>query len=357
MNRGSEAFSERRYLRRLVLTLFVVAGAAVVWRLFDVLILAFAAVLLALVLRSLGSALARRSPLPEVAAIAVVMLVLVLSLAGTGWLFGSQISAQFDLLAEDLPAALRQLVLDMRSQTWSAWIVEHAQDVDLAPVMGKALAGVGTVFTATVRALTYVALLLFAALYLAFQPARYRDGLLGLIPPERRERVAEISGLAGETLRRWAAGQSLTMLIVGVLTGGGLWVLGIGAPLALGLIAGAFAFVPYVGPMLAAAPGLLMAATQGPLATFYAFLVYIGVHFVEGNLVTPLVQAEVVRLPPVLTVFAALVFGLLLGPIGVLLAAPLTIVLLVAVNCFYLEDGLGEQRIWPAAESHRKSRL
>jgi predicted PurR-regulated permease PerM len=69
---------------------------------------------------------------------------------------------------------------------------------------------------------------------------------------------------------------------------------------------------------------------------------------VESNLITPLVQAEAVKLPPVLTLFATLVFGLLLGPIGVLLAAPLTVVLLVVVNTLYLEDILGELRAWPS---------
>jgi predicted PurR-regulated permease PerM len=92
-----------------------------------------------------------------------------------------------------------------------------------------------------------------------------------------------------------------------------------------------------------------MAATHGPLAAFYAVLLYGSVHFVEGNLITPIIQAEVVELPPILTLFATLVFGLLLGPIGVLLAAPLTVVLLILVNTFYLEDTLGDARSWPSA--------
>jgi predicted PurR-regulated permease PerM len=113
------------------------------------------------------------------------------------------------------------------------------------------------------------------------------------------------------------------------------------------LLAGLFAFIPYVGPILSSVPGILMAATQGPLPAFYALLLYAGVHFVEGNLITPIIQAEVVELPPILTLFATLVFGILLGPIGVLLAAPLTVVLLVLINTFYLEDTLGNARNWP----------
>jgi predicted PurR-regulated permease PerM len=72
---------------------------------------------------------------------------------------------------------------------------------------------------------------------------------------------------------------------------------------------------------------------------------YASIHFVESNLINPLVQAEAVELPPVLTLFAALVFGLLLGPIGVLLAAPLAVVLLIAVNALYIEGMLGERRV------------
>ncbi len=80
---------------------------------------------------------------------------------------------------------------------------------------------------------------------------------------------------------------------------------------------------------------------------------YMRVFTVEGNLVTPLVQAEAVELPPVLTLFATLVFGLLFGPVGVLLAAPLTVVMLVLINALYLEDTLGEPRAWPSEAVRR----
>lgn len=135
------------------------------------------------------------------------------------------------------------------------------------------------------------------------------------------------------------------MAIVGTLTGLGLWGLGVPAPLALGLLAGLFAFIPYVGPILSSVPGILMAATQGPLPAFYAARLYAGVHFVEGNLITPIIQAEIVELPPILTLFATLVFGLLLGPIGVLLAAPLAVVILVIVTRAILRTHLARSAV------------
>jgi predicted PurR-regulated permease PerM len=137
------------------------------------------------------------------------------------------------------------------------------------------------------------------------------------------------------------------MAVVGTLTAIGLATLGVAALIALGPIAGMFAFVPYVGPILASFSGILMAAMQGPMLAVYAVVLYAAIHFVEGNLITPVVQAEAIELPPVLTLFAAVAFGLLLGPVGVLLAAPLAVVVLVAVNALYIEGMLGEPRAWP----------
>ena len=180
------------------------------------------------------------------------------------------------------------------------------------------------------------------------QPARYVEGLLALVPATHRDDAARVFELLGATLKRWIMGQSITMAVVGTLTAIGLAWLGVNAPIALGLISGMFAFVPYVGPILASVSGILMASMQGPALVGYVIALYAGIHFVEGNLITPLVQAEAVELPPVLTLFATLVFGLLLGPVGVLLAAPLAIVLLVAVNALYIEGILGERRVWPS---------
>ena len=337
------------FVRKLLLIAGIAVFALALWRLSDVLLLAFGSILLALVLRGLAGIVSDRTKIPEGVAVAAVVIVMTSAFAAFAWLFGSQIATQFELIAEDLPQGISQIVRDLRSTQWGAWIFLRAQEVNLTSATTQVTGYITAVFGSIIRMVGYVAVLLFASIYLAAQPDRYLQGFLGLVPQKRRERVGEISSLTGRTLQRWLVGQSITMAIVGTLTGLGLWGLGVPAPLALGLLAGLFAFIPYVGPILSSVPGILMAATHGPLPAFYAALLYAGVHFVEGNLITPIIQAEVVELPPVLTLFATLVFGLLLGPIGVLLAAPLTVAVLVLVNTFYLEDTLGETRSWPAA--------
>jgi predicted PurR-regulated permease PerM len=343
--------SDWLFVRKLLLIVGIGAFALALWRLSDVLLLAFGSILLALVLRGLAGIVSDRTKIPEGAAVAGVVIVLTSALAALAWLFGSQIATQFELLSQDLPQGISKLVNELRTTQWGAWIFLRAQEVNITGATAQVTGYITAVFGSIVRTAGYLAVLLFASIYLAAQPGRYLQGFLRLLPQNRRERVGEISSLTGRTLQRWLVGQSITMAIVGTLTGLGLWGLGVPAPLALGLIAGLFAFIPYVGPILSSVPGILMAATQGPLPAFYALMLYASVHFVEGNLITPIIQAEVVELPPILTLFATLVFGLLLGPIGVLLAAPLTVVLLVLVNTFYLEDTLGDTRSWPATRN------
>ncbi len=339
---------DRSFIRRLLLVALFAAAGFAAWRLFDIIILAFGSALLALLLRGLARPLSQWSGIPEGWAVAPVVLVLLLVVGAVGWLFGSQLVSQFDLLAQNVPQSLSQLVDDMAATPWGAWFLERMQNMSLTSVTGQLASHIAALSGSVFRSAAYLAVLLFAAVYLAAQPKRYRHGLLRLVPPQRRERFSEVLDLVAATLRRWLVGQSITMAVVGTLTALGLWILGVGAPLALGLIAGLFAFVPYVGPILAAAPGILMAGTGGPMPALYAAALYGAVHFVEGNLITPLVQAEAIELPPVVTIFAALIFATLLGPVGVLLAAPLTVVLLVAVNTLYVEDTLGERRAWPS---------
>ena len=91
----------------------------------------------------------------------------------------------------------------------------------------------------------------------------------------------------------------------------------------------------------AAIPAVLVAFTISPLTALLTVLMFWCAHFIEGNFITPLVQDEGVDLPPVLTIFSTLAFTVILGPSGVLLASPLVLVIITAVQVFYLEGHLG----------------
>jgi predicted PurR-regulated permease PerM len=164
-------------------------------------------------------------------------------------------------------------------------------------------------------------------------------------------RAEKLFDKTGDVLRRWLIGQLVVMADIGTLSGIGLWALGIDAPFALGLVGGLLCFIPYVGAVIAAVPATLVALTQGPGYALAVILMYIGVHFVEGNFITPMVQAEATQLPPVLSLLSIIAFGILLGPSSVLVAAPLTLFLMVAVEVLYVEPRFGRIDAPPGAAS------
>jgi predicted PurR-regulated permease PerM len=91
-------------------------------------------------------------------------------------------------------------------------------------------------------------------------------------------------------------------------------------------------------------PAILAAVVVDPVKGMHVALAYFVIQQIENHLLQPLVQREVVSLPPVLTIFAAVTFGLLFGPFGLLLATPLAVVGMVVISMLYVEDGLGEPR-------------
>ena len=110
----------------------------------------------------------------------------------------------------------------------------------------------------------------------------------------------------------------------------------------MGLVGGFLCFIPYVGAVAAAVPATLVALTRGPTYALSGIAMYAVVHFVEGNFITPFVQAEATSLPPVLSLLSIVAFGIIIGPASVFVAAPLTLFLMVVVELLYVEQALGQ---------------
>ena len=121
------------------------------------------------------------------------------------------------------------------------------------------------------------------------------------------------------------------------------WRIGVPAPLALGLFAGLAQFVPILGPIVSAVPALLMAALGGVEMFAFTAGLFLLVSQLESNLITPLVQRNVASLPVVLGIFGVVGLGTLFGPLGVLFATPLTLVIYTAVTMLYRQDVLRDE--------------
>ena len=335
-SRGDGAF-----VRRVLIVAAVVVLALLAWLLVDVLLLVFGAVLVAVLLRALAAPIARRTPLSDGWALAAATLGLVAVLALASWLFGAEVRAQIAELGGRLPEAWRGFEERLGATDLGDRLVSRAQDA--APDAGSVVSGLAGVVSAFASGLTDLLLIVFGGLYLAAQPGLYRQGVLLLLPAgSTRERLARALEASAEALRRWLLGQLVAMVFLFVLTGLGLWALGVPAALALALLAGLAQFVPLLGPIVAAVPALLIALSEGWQLALWTLLLYVAIQQIESNLLTPLVQRQTVSLPPALTLFAVVGFGLLFGPLGVLFATPLAVVAFVAVKQLWVRDALGE---------------
>jgi predicted PurR-regulated permease PerM len=187
-------------------------------------------------------------------------------------------------------------------------------------------------------------LIVFLGVYLAFDPDFYLEGVLRLLPVRQRDHVRRALVETGEVLRKWLLAQLAAMVIVGVLAGATLAVLGVPLALVLGALAAVLEFIPVVGPFLFGIPGILVAFSRGPHLALATLIAYVVVQQVESNLIVPLLQRWAVRMPPVAGLLAVLVAGILLGPSGIIFAAPLAVVTMALVNHLYVEDVLENPR-------------
>jgi predicted PurR-regulated permease PerM len=349
---GVEGLPIGAFVGRLLIILVIGAIAAALWRLSDILVLLFGAILLAIGLHAATRAVARLTGMRQALALATVVFTLLVALGAAFWVFGTMAARQLDDVIQIAPAGFRLFMDRIAGDPIGRQLLDQVRGLNVADATGWATSVVSATAGTVARGLGYTVIGLFVAIYIAAQPLRYRRLCLRLVPPSHRTTLDHLFDVAGETLRRWFIGQLVVMATIGLLTGVGLWLLGIEAAFALGLMGGLLCFVPFVGAILAAVPATLVALTQGPLYAASVIAMYAGVHFIEGNFITPLVQAEATALPPVLAILSTLAFSLLFGPAGVLLAAPLTLFFIVTVEILYVQKSLGEP---PETPDHRTS--
>lgn len=325
-----------------VITIFRLAASVVM--------VVFAGVLLGVFLDGLARLLTEHTPLRRSAALAVVLVALVGLTSAVVLLAGPSLAGQIDRLGEQLPRALEQATSRLRDYAWGRALLESVPGGDGAQGGENAQGGesaqggnVTSVLSALLGGVVNAVVILFIGLYLAASPRPYRNGLLLLFPSPYRIRLAETLSQTGHALRHWLVGQFAAMGIVAGFTTIGLLILGVPLAPLLGLVAGLLNFVPYVGPFLSVFPAAAVALGEGPGLVAQVAVLYGLVQFLESYVITPLIQKKAVSLPPAVLISAQVLGGVLFGALGVVLAAPLAVVLIVAVQMLYVQDVLGEE--------------
>ena len=328
--------SEAAYIRRVAIAIGALILVGLAWWLSTVILLLFASVILSILVRALSSVVERMLKIGHGISIALALLGLGAFLLVAFAFFGWRMESQFAQLLGLLPSAFNKLLAWVQQQPLGETIIRNLQASGIASAM-PTLAHIPGYALGLLGGLADLLLVAAGGIYLSIQPEAYYAGFLRLFSPTHRKSVRAVGGEIASNLRRWLFGQIAAMAIVGFMVGIAMWAIGVPAAGALGIFAGFAEFVPIAGPISATIPALLMALLIGIDKAGWTLLIFVIIQQAEGNIIIPIIQQRMVRIPPVVTIFAIVVFGLLFGLIGIVLATPLTIMASVLLN-HYLHD-------------------
>jgi predicted PurR-regulated permease PerM len=323
-----------------------IALGLIVATLGDVVMIVFAAVLFAVMLRGAAARTGRMLGIRTGWGLLIVVVGLVALFGGLGWSRGPSLADQAVQLQEGMVRQFTIVRGQMQQTEWGRTLLDELPFGLGTANPGGGAGGViphlaGLVAGALWSALGLLGTALViaaAAIYIAAFPKTYVHGTVNLLPVRRRAPARRVLDNIGATLWGWLVGQFIDMLIVGALCGIGLALLGMPLALILALIAAILNFVPYIGAVAGAVPAVLIALSIGWDEALFVALLYVAVQTLEGNVIAPLVQQRTINLPPALTILSQTAFGVIFGIPGVVLATPFTAAIMATVQSLERED-------------------
>ncbi|MFZ0407948.1 MAG: AI-2E family transporter [Cyanobium sp.] len=338
------------------------AALLLLWDLRHAVLLIFAAVVLAMALCTLVGAVRRQLGVPRLAALLLSLLGLGVVVTLAAAVIVPPFVEQFSQLIEKLPKAASLLLTLLQqglerastmiygnADSSLSWLGDSfatpAEGGGLATGLGggllKLLGFAGNVGTALLQTLFVVAV----ALMMAAQPQAYREVLLLLSPSCQRRRLREVLLLCGNALSAWMVGVLISSVCVGGLAAIGLSLLGVKLVAANAVLAGLLNVIPNVGPTLSTLFPMSVALLEEPWKALAVLVLYVVVQSLESYVITPSVMHHQLKLLPGFTLMAQLLFTVIFGPFGLLLALPLAVCLQVLVRELLIHDILDPWKI------------
>jgi predicted PurR-regulated permease PerM len=230
------------------------------------------------------------------------------------------------------------------------------QSGSLRSSLGQALFAVAGGFISVAfnaaQIMVVMATVFFGVTFMLMNPRPIFGAMFSLVPERHHALTLTILQRIGKFVPGWAGATLFGMATIGVLVFLAMWpLLGFTDALVLGLVAGILEAVPYLGPLLAAVPGLLLALGEGGMTPLWVVLAYLAIQALENNVISPLVMSRGMKLHPLAVIFSMLLCVAVFGVLGVLVAAPLVAI----VNI--LHDELYRKRFLPTATDADLDRL
>ena len=282
---------------------------------------------------------------PRVLAIILVFIVIIIALAGLVLLIvpmGVREVGQLQRQAPSLASAAQDrinslqgspinilgITIDLKGITET--INAHLKDYLLGQ-FGNAV----TIGLTALTTLLQLVLMFIVAFLLALDAAAFRRVLRRLVPNDYRTDFDQIWRKVRKMLYAYVRGQLIIAALIGILSGIACAAVGLTDPVALGLIAGVTALIPYLGPFIGAVPAILVGLAAGPVKAFLIAVIYFLISNIILNFVYPKVMGDAVRLPPVLIIVAFIAGFSWAGILGMFVAVPIAATLRILFDHIY----------------------
>ncbi|MGK7390402.1 MAG: AI-2E family transporter [Candidatus Cyclobacteriaceae bacterium M2_1C_046] len=361
MKNGKDVVSQSPYLDKQFIVKLVVAILLVflalamyelVLKVFQVFLLAFAAVLWAVLFRGPSDYLIKKFSISRKLATFISVVIVLGIIVGLSMFIGPQINKQIPEMQEKIPQAWNDLKSQLQQSPVGERIIKELENPrQVVKDNQQAVTSfIRSFFTSAFGLVADILIIIVIGFFFLANPSLYKNILVKPFPLDKRERAGEVITYQYISLKSWLAGKLFDMLVVSILTTTGLLIMGIPLAFTLGIIAGLLSFIPNLGPLIAQIPALLIAYTVGPQYIFYVFILYNGIQLIESNLLLPLIQQKMVAIPPAIILLSQVLLGIVAGIFGIILAVPLLVVLIVFIKMIYLRDILGDPDVELQAE-------
>lgn len=314
---------------------FVVVLLMILKATFNVFLLVLAGSLIAIFFRGISDFIEKKTSWNEGLCVAISIIGTIVIVSGLFWLIGFKIQSQIAELIETLPKTIENAKSTLNDSTIGSMLVDEASS---KKSLEKAKVFAGKFFQSTFGGVGDIYVVLFIGIFFTISPKTYVQGLVQLIPKRGREKGNQVLDRLSEQLLKWLGGKLISMFVVFVLTSVGLAIIGVPLWLVLGILAGLLSFIPNFGPLLGYIPAVLIALMQSPQTALFVTGLYILIQFIESNFITTYIQKQLINMPPALILIAQLIMGVLTGAWGLVLATPLTVIVIVLVQELYLSE-------------------
>ncbi|MEH2136400.1 AI-2E family transporter [Nostoc sp.] len=320
----------------------------ILWQIREVLLLMFAAVVLATTLNRLAKRF-QRFGMKRGFAVLLAVGIFFAGVVGFFWLIVPPFAQQFQELTYQVPKGFGRFNswLDALRTRIPDQLVPYIPDINsliqqVQPFVNRLLGNSFAFVSGSLEVVLKILLVLVLTGMMLTDPLAYRKVFVRLFPSFYRRRVDGILDQCEVSLEGWITGAFIAICVVGVMSFIGLLILHVKAALALAVLAGFFNLIPNLGPTMSVIPAMAIAFLDEPWKAIAVLILYFIIQQIESNFITPVVMAHQVSLLPAITLIAQLFFVTFFGFLGLFLALPLTVVAKIWLQEVLIKDVLDE---------------